>query len=169
MEPLDVSGEEQRPSGLPRLARATALLGILLTVAGHLVFGPAVVVAAYLGGMRKSVRRKVVADGVVFLVLVLAFAVSDVASAQSKRHRAHRDLDELSAQVLAFRATQGGYPSDLSELGWRLYEVFGEGTARDPWGRSYEYTPPEKPGEPAVLRSAGPDPSLTEDDAVKDF
>jgi hypothetical protein len=30
-------------------------------------------------------------------------------------------------------------PRDLSELGWRLYPIFEDGHAVDPWGRGFVY------------------------------
>jgi hypothetical protein len=106
-------------------------------------------------------------DGLVIIVLGFAVVVSNVISSQRTEHRARRDLEGLAEQVLAFRASAGAYPRDLSELGWRLYEVFETGTARDPWGRAYDYQPPGKAGESPSLRSAGPDPTSKQDDLVK--
>lgn len=60
----------------------------------------------------------------------------------------------LVRELHAHREATGDLPVRLSELGWRLHEVFDDGVPRDPWGRAWAYT---RSGDSFELRSLGPD------------
>jgi hypothetical protein len=60
-----------------------------------------------------------------------------------ERHRtARHEVQELSKEIAAYERLTGSYPKDLGELGWRLYSIFEDGRAVDPWGRPFRYKAP---------------------------
>jgi hypothetical protein len=90
------------------------------------------------------------------LALGLALLVALLVSAELRQRErvtlARTQTSALTAEIEAYRSNTGFYPASLSDLGYRLYEVFDDATPRDPWQRVYRYTPK---GDTFVLSSEG--------------
>jgi hypothetical protein len=57
----------------------------------------------------------------------------------NRRHTTWRQIDALTAEVVARAQATGSLPASLSELGWRLPPIFGHRGPVDPWGNPFRY------------------------------
>ena len=152
---------------MPRhLARACVLAGLLAVVLGLWLLGAALVLAAYVIAIRKNLERPLPADIGIFAALVLALLVSDAVKSQSAQTRARHELNALAQHIEAYRTAAQSPPNSLTELGWRLYEIFPDGRPTDPWGRLYTYDPPS-PDRDGRISSEGPSPDRKDDLVVR--
>jgi hypothetical protein len=77
--------------------------------------------------------------------------------ARADRREAEAQLAALALELERVSVIQGGYPTALDALGWRLVPIFGGARAVDPWGRAWRYRPPDAAGASFALGSLGPD------------
>ena len=77
--------------------------------------------------------------------------------ARADRREAEAQLAALALELERVSAIQGGYPTALDALGWRLVPIFGDARAVDPWGRAWRYRPPDAAGASFALGSLGAD------------
>ena len=146
----------RRPVGAP-FALALVAGGSLLALLG----APVVGVGAGAVGLAMFLRsaptpRRAWAAG---LVAGLAFSVlgGRALVARADRRGAEAQLAALALEIERVSAIQGGYPTALDALGWRLVPIFGDARAVDPWGRAWRYRPPDAAGASFALGSLGPD------------
>ncbi len=127
----------------PRLERASATrlwLGALLLFAAAVALlfqsiwsGVLLAVGVVLQPLDPTRRRRL---GV---VLVGALLSSVPLRGALQRRQTLQDIAFLKGEIAAFERNVGRRPARLSELGFRLYQRFGDGRARDPHGRAYLY------------------------------
>jgi oligopeptide/dipeptide ABC transporter ATP-binding protein len=113
-------------------------LAALLSLAGYALVKPRV-------ASRSSSDAFVTLGFLLSVMFGLAFT-------RMERHRtARHEVQELSKEIAAYERLTGSYPKDLGELGWRLYSIFEDGRAVDPWGRPFRYKVPGTNGRPFDL------------------
>jgi oligopeptide/dipeptide ABC transporter ATP-binding protein len=168
--PREESPRSHPPGSEPGAARGAALalslLGVVLVAIGWPVFGLLLAGAAYAAGLRPKVRARRTADAAIAVSLVVALLVSRAVAAHARTRAVRAELSALSTELEDRKRTTGSYPSDLAELGWRLYPLFAGGRALDPWGHPFRYRAPGRSGRPFDLSSDGPDGAPSADDVA---
>jgi hypothetical protein len=138
----------------------------MLVALGHALSGAMVAFAAFWFGFGRRAHRRGLATG----ALVLGLAASTLAATGfrrlERRWQAEGELASLGSQIEARAALAGAPPVALEDLGWRLFEVFDDGRAVDPWNRSWQYRVPGRRGAPFDLWSLGPDGVPSADDVA---
>jgi oligopeptide/dipeptide ABC transporter ATP-binding protein len=151
----------EAPAGRRPLAGPFALAlvagGSLLALLGAPVAGVgagAVGLAMFLGSAPRP--RRAWAAGLV-AGIALSVLGGRALEARADRREAEAQLAALALELERVSAIQGGYPTALDALGWRLVPIFGDARAVDPWGRAWRYRPPDAAGASFALGSLGPD------------
>ncbi len=188
-----VTSAVSRRAGRSRLANqqgaALCMLGAVLVLADAWIVGACVGMVGYLlvpvgkwttrhleyqtpsGRTHEVQRRSFVLFWATWAAMV---ALSLPLTRKRTEWRAATELQALQSQLESWRTTSGDYPKSLSQLGWRLFEVFPGGEAIDPWGKPYRYRlrdPQQQsrvslPLRPYWLGSLGPDKALGSDDDI---
>ena len=160
-----MSSHEKSVTG-QHVARACLLLGLAAVIVGFWLLGTALTLGAYVAVIRKGLARTLPTDIGLCVALLLAVLISDAVEGQDAHSRARRELRALAEHVSAYRVTAEAYPESLVDLGWRLYEIFPNGTPIDPWGRPYSYQPPSPKGT-GLVSTQGPSPAQADDLSVR--
>jgi oligopeptide/dipeptide ABC transporter ATP-binding protein len=155
-----------RKGAAPRVWLVAGTVGLMLVALGHALSGAMVAFAAFWFGFGRRAHRRGLATG----ALVLGLAASTLAATGfrrlERRWQAEGELASLGSQIEARAALAGAPPVALEDLGWRLFEVFDDGRAVDPWNRSWQYRVPGRRGAPFDLWSLGPDGVPSADDVA---
>jgi hypothetical protein len=85
----------------------------------------------------RAVRRRWRSLASLYAALFVVFVATAVYF--NRRHTTWRQIDALTAEVVARAHATGSLPASLSELGWRLPPIFGHRGPVDPWGNPFRY------------------------------
>jgi peptide/nickel transport system ATP-binding protein len=150
--------EARRRRAAAEPSYALAYVGFAILGAGYFaaVLGHWFIAAsASLGGyafVRPRVSSRSTSDAFVILAFLTAVMFGVAFTRMSHDRTARREVQELSREITAHAKLTGSYPKNLDELGWRLYSIFEDGRAVDPWGRPFRYEVPGTDGRAFDLR-----------------
>ncbi len=89
--------------------------------------------------------------------LALLLALPGLLGLLGRDARARQQYAALWQQLEEATALRGAPPARLEDLGWRLFEVFEDGRAEDPWHRPWRYRVLDAEAGTFALGSDGPD------------
>jgi oligopeptide/dipeptide ABC transporter ATP-binding protein len=157
--PATVASAAQRDEAIIQQRRwlggAFVALGIALIAWGDVLLGLGGIVFVYWLVLRPAVARARLSDLALAAALCGAFVLGEFWENSRKHAQAEWELASLRAEIDGFRKTRGEYPAALEELDWRLFYIFQDGRARDPWGQLWRYER-SADGASFALQSSGP-------------
>jgi hypothetical protein len=147
----------------PRGAIAVAVIGAACVALGFFVWGMAIAAAAYFALVRPRQSNRYRADAFFVGALIACVFAGSAVTRHRETRRAAREIRLLGDALRARQKAAGALPKGLTELGWRLYPIFENGRAADPWGRSFLYRA-HSDGRTFDLCSLGADGTPSGDD-----
>ncbi|MDX2054715.1 MAG: ATP-binding cassette domain-containing protein [Polyangiaceae bacterium] len=138
--------------------------GAVLTSLGHSVWGPLLAACAFIAQLDVNRRFRLNAYRPLALGLALAVALSFPVKARLQKREAQRQFETLRAEILSYSRHTGELPRQLTDLGFRLYGVFPDGTPVDPWGNRWRYRAQPESKQKFSLGTFGPDQQPSGDD-----
>ncbi len=158
--------EEDAPLDLRGLGFLLLGIGALATLYGW-ALGTLLAAGGYFALVRPRLVLRARTDVALAVAFVGCLAIGNVEARARKRSLAEWQFARLSAEIAARRRLTGELPSELGELGWRLYPIFEGGRPVDPWGRPWRYRSHAATGSDGRsfdLGSTGPDGVPSGDD-----
>jgi oligopeptide/dipeptide ABC transporter ATP-binding protein len=159
------SDKEPLPRGLAvGLLSALGLGAAIAMVMGHALIALPAGLAAYAGLLpseqRFSARRYRLFLALAAWLFALSFPIRDLRDERLARAQ----LAALEDELLAYTKNVGSAPERLSQLGFRLFSIFPDGSVVDPWGTPLHYRAPTQAEPKGKLKSLGPDRLPSADD-----
>jgi len=143
---------------------ALLLAGATATLLGHPFWGFPIGLCGFVALLAPGQRFRLSAYRRFGLGLLAVILISFGVRQLERRRTAITQLESLQRELMAYVAKTGEPPVRLSELGFRLYAIFPDGNATDPWGNSWKYRPGVNPKQRFQLGSFGPDKKQGTDD-----
>ncbi len=143
---------------------AIVLAGATATLLGHPFWGFLIGLCGFVALLAPGQRIRLSAYRPFALGLLAAILISFGVRQFERRRTATTQLESLQRELMAYVAKTGQPPTRLSDLGFRLYAIFPDGNATDPWGNSWKYRPGVNPKQRFQLGSFGPDKKQGTDD-----